>query len=319
MIVAEPGQTNVSALEAPVKAAQGQLAVVVHEGCRSNRVLQPIVDSARRAAERSGAGDASVRIEIDPRTATVELAFDPKSTFWSKFALTIPAELVTVRSRRVAPGARCGDGVPHYGGSVYGPTYSSGCSNISFCSSGFKVRRNHDGRIGMSAAGHCRQLNPGWSGNLYSATQYFGEFYNWNFGNLNDYGFISGSSYSKTIYTDPTQPATRSVAGTTTNNVGNGLCVSGSLTTARCALIVQSLGAWNCFGGYCALNVHAQRAVPGVVCQQGDSGGPAYSSTTTTNALIRGTISFVNDPPDNNCYFNDVSFMQSGGFTVMTT
>jgi hypothetical protein len=33
----------------------------------------------------------------------------------------------------------------------------------------------------------------------------------------------------------------------------------------------------------------------------------------------RGHISFASNPPDNNCWYNDIVRMQNAGFTLLTT
>ncbi len=145
-----------------------------------------------------------------------------------------------------------------------------------------------------------------------------GQFYNWSFGSGNDWGFISDSTYSNIIYTDPCCPNTRPVTGNITSYAGESVCVSGGITTARCSLIVQATIVTQCSAGSCADNVWAKRTAAGVVCRQGDSGGPVFSASGS-NATGRGHISFVSVPPDNNCWYNELFRMQNAGFTVLTS
>jgi hypothetical protein len=183
--------------------------------------------------------------------------------------------------------------------------------------SGFKVRRNSDSKVGVSTAGHCRTIT-GWSGNLYSGTNLLGQFYNW-LHNGGDWGFISDSTYSNIIYTDPCSPCIRSVTGTVTTFVGESVCASGVQTSARCSLVVQSLLVTLCGGGGCADDIWAKRTALGIVCQQGDSGGPVFVPSGANSASARGHISFASNPPDNNCWYNDIVRMQNAGFTLLTT
>jgi hypothetical protein len=119
----------------------------------------------------------------------------------------------------IAPLARCGDANDHWGGAYYANT-SGGCSS---CSSGFKVRRNSDGKIGMATAGHCRSNIPAAAGNLYSGSNYFGEFFNWVYNGNGDWAFIGDgtggvATYANKLYFDPGSVASLTLTGIQSSN-----------------------------------------------------------------------------------------------------
>jgi hypothetical protein len=256
-------------------------------------------------------------IGISEETSTVNVSIEKKDVvvFQSELSEVADARIILEISPTVGQmgfSARCGDSAPHYGGSLYRNSTDSTCS--SPCTTGYKVKRLSDGVIGMSSAGHCRHLQPAWSGNLYSSYSFYGQFSNWQFGGNNDWSFITSSTYSPVYYTDPCSPCTRTSTGAATASVGNSICLSGGVTGARCSMTITNLSFTNCAQGICVYNVEGVRGDRSLSCQQGDSGGPWFSSSTSK---VYGVQSFFDGTYK--CYYNPVGRMTAYGYQVMTS
>lgn len=287
-------------------------------GCAAKADIETAQDSIDEALSSGELGLISSVIRVNPLVPRVEVTVRPTDVEVATAAVQrLENDLIIVKNSPTLPSfqVRCGDLPAHYGGANYKQGNASNCT--STCTSGFKVRKNSNGIIGMSTAGHCRVLT-GWSGDLYSKTSFFGEFLNWSFGgqrNRDDWGFIGTSTYSTTFYTDPCCPNTRVVAGTGQASVGTALCLSGAVTTARCSMIVTDVSVTICDNNSnCALNVEAQRSDGDLSCQDGDSGAPWYRPT---NSYIYGIHSAGSSFGDI-CYYNAVARMVGDGYTVLT-
>jgi hypothetical protein len=260
--------------------------------------------------------DATMSLSIDEMTASVQVEVDSEESALqivnAETLRNLPLRVVITGAVPV-PLSRCPDSAPHYGGALF----SDATDCVGGCTSGVKVRRNSDLMVGMATAGHCR-VTTGWSGNLYSGYSFFGAFSNWSFGGGNDWAFVTASTYSPNFYTDPCCPSVRTNSGSANPVVGNSLCISGAVTTARCSMIVQDTAYQNYYKptNVWVTNTQATRSDGTVACQEGDSGGPWYSAATSK---VYGLQSFGTSAGGPTCYFNQISRMLTSGYQILSS
>jgi hypothetical protein len=296
--------------------AIGDTRVQVRSGCASARSFAEARAIVVEAAISSGV-DATIVSEPSAGRVEVWANDDAMAAIRRQIAGSAYDGLVEHVPVVIEAAARRGDAPSHYGGAHFKQGSSANCLNT--CTSGFKVRRSSDGKLGMSTAGHCR-VNTGWSGNLYSKTSFFGEFLNWRFqdGSNDDWGFIGNSTYSRTIYTDPASPSTRSINSSSNWTFNNEVvCYSGSKTLNVCGNVVVDQSAQNCSNGYCTTNVKTTQINGLTACIASDSGGPTYRVPSSGSTEARGMISYHSNSDD--CWFQEIGRMVNDGFSVVTT
>jgi hypothetical protein len=184
---------------------------------------------------------------------------------------------------------RTSDGSPHHGGASIEDS-----AVTHYCSSGITVIRSN-GTRGITTAGHC------WNGT--AGTAIFDESGTHQFGNLIgragypgfDQDLITGSTYSRDIYTGGSTGVTIPVISADDPVVGGSYCHSGRTTFEHCGEVPWSLNAQFCDIDGCTTSLIAYN---GTDLQPGDSGAPFYAKFATPAAKIRGmAIAIVG--PDN--------------------
>lgn len=318
VLTVDAKNTDTEEIQALASAALKTIHWRIEIRCRSLENLESINRSIYSTLETFGREVSGVASHIQEEDSSIAIfvAKNNVNTFLKMFPQleNLPIEIIATEEAG-GYAVRCGDTPAHFGGAAFGGTSDSTCAVR--CTSGFKVRRVADNAIGMSTAGHCRVIpvNPVWSGNLYSGNSYFGQFSSWSFGGYSDWGFITGSTYSPKFYTDPCCPTTRTSTGASSAFVNDVLCISGSITTARCSMKVISLTGQTC-GDICVGNQIVLQRMDGTsACTYGDSGGPMFSNMSNK---VYGVISATFNS-GSICHINPVSRMISAGFQVMTS
>ncbi len=211
-------------------------------------------------------------------------------------------------------GPRAGDLPAHWAGSqIWNATTGAACT------SGFTTY-NVFGVRGSLTAAHCGTLGHRWWSSWVTTPPYdFGS--GWGNGAFptQDFQWIyaAGISYTNVIHTDPLTPASRSVTAAADPVLGAMVCVSGAATGATCTANVVSTNATNCDVWGCTPNLAYAAASPwSPVAAAGDSGGPVYTNSGSSNATARGTI--VAGVFGNDVFIQKVSTIQGAGLTVLT-
>ncbi len=278
-----------------------------------SRLMKSLVPQFERFAQVHSGLSASIR-ESDG-TLVIHVSAGDSGALLSEIPQlkANPVEVVTEESSPTSY-SRCGDTAPHYGGSAFQGSADGSCQYR--CTSAYKVKRLSDNVLGMATAGHCR-IDTNWSGNLYSGTSFFGAFSGAHYGGFDDWAFITSSTYSPNIYTDPCCPSVRTSAGASTAYVGDVLCISGSVTGARCSMRIESTTAYICPGPCIGNEIQAKRTDGTIACQPGDSGAPMFSNVSNKvyGVLTGGDGTFGSAT----CFFNPVSRMTSAGYQVVTS
>ncbi|SMD24912.1 chymotrypsin family serine protease [Kibdelosporangium aridum] len=187
------------------------------------------------------------------------------------------------------------------------------------CTSGFAIRDGF-GVLGSVTAGHCAG-----HGNIVNYHTGAGLFYGQTQGSLRTttrdmarlHGFFT-VSYEPFIHTDPGAPTKRRVIGKGDPTLTTPICVSGSITGARCSITMISLSSGTACDEFgCTSGLMVGRR-PGVtIVQGGDSGGPVYSQSGTADAIIRGMI--IGEASPDTVLMHKISDVESGlGVTVAT-
>lgn len=278
-----------------------------------SRLMQSLVPQFEHFAQTHSGLSASIR-ESDG-TLVVHVSVGDSEALLSAIPQlkANPVEIVMEDSSPTSY-SRCGDTPPHYGGSAFQGSADGSCQYR--CTSAYKVKRLSDNVLGMATAGHCR-IDTNWSGNLYSGTSFFGAFSEAHYGGYDDWAFITSSTYSPNIYTDPCCPSVRTSTGASTAYVGDVLCLSGSVTGARCSMRIESTTALICPGPCIGNMIQAKRTDGTIACQPGDSGAPMFSNVSNK---VYGVLTGGNGMYGSaTCFFNPVSRMTSAGYQVVTT
>jgi hypothetical protein len=205
------------------------------------------------------------------------------------------------------------DTSPHFGGAfIEAPGH--------FCTAGFSVF-DPSGFPGSVTAGHC-----GPNGTNYTSVGFYGQIRGQFWDVTGDMARLEWAfqpvAYSPVIHTDPGAPVTRTVKGKADPKDGDLVCVSGALTGAKCDLRVLPGRHTLCsdieFGGIiCTSGLRIAERLNAKVVTKGDSGGPVYTRSGTTGAIINGMI--IGQDGDHRVYFHPVTEIESRlGVTVMT-
>jgi hypothetical protein len=226
--------------------------------------------------------NASLDTPPDPEIGRAELALSASSParavardISSKFGA-----LVDVRWGRAGARSRLNDGQPHFGAA------GIGSANSNFCTAGFVVKRN--GALGAVTAGHCFPQN---GTAITSGTQTYGVSAGLAPTPTFDMTRIdpSGQQFSATIHTDPGAPVKRTQVAKKDPVFLDLVCVSGSVTGAKCAIEVldSTCSIFNPgIGTTSGLTRGVRQGV--TIGQDGDSGAPVYKQSGSTGAIIIG-------------------------------
>lgn len=254
---------------------------------------------------------------IDPAMGKVVI-ITPADGLVAREMVKLFGDLVVIKDgvmQRLS-GPRVGDVSPHWGGAL-AVNFFEGTS----CTNGFTVHNIYGFRGGLTAA-HCGII-PGdefytaWSAD---SAYYLGE--GWGNGNFptQDFEWIFdwGIQHTNVIHTGPSAPTTRNVIGRGNPTLGMTVCVSGAATGANCNAVVTSLDASNCDVYGCTPNLAYAIATPWKpVSGPGDSGGPVYTKSGSSNAIARGIV--IAGTYGNDVAFQKVSTIEAAHLTIVTT
>jgi len=209
---------------------------------------------------------------------------------------------------------RFNDTSPHFGGAFI-------TSTLGTCTAGFSVF-DQNGFPGSVTAGHC-----GPDGTNYSApsTGFYGQIRGQILNGIADMARLESVfqpvTYAPIIHTGPSAPTTRTVKGKADPDADDLVCVSGAITEAKCDLRVlpgkHSLCYFTPVGPACTHGLTIAERLNATVVTRGDSGGPVYTRSGATGAIINGMI--IGQSGDHHVYFHTVSEIESRlGVRVMT-
>ena len=99
--------------------------------------------------------------------------------------------------------------------------------------------------------------------------------------------YAAGQTYTNRIYTDPGSPTSRTVVGKVNPGTNDYVCSSGSFTLAKCGGDIINTNESLCDSSGCTTNL-TQTFNFDSFCQGGDSGGPWYQRSGSSNALAAG-------------------------------
>jgi hypothetical protein len=188
--------------------------------------------------------------------------------------------LIDVRWGEAGARSRLNDGQPHFGAA------GIGTANSNFCTAGFVVKRN--GALGAVTAGHCFPQN---GTSITSGTQTYGVSAGLAATPTFDMTRIdpSGQQFLPTIHTDPGAPVKRTQVGKKDPTFLELVCVSGSVTGAKCGIEVLD-SSCSIFNPGIGTTFGLTRGVREDVTigQDGDSGAPVYKQSGSTGAIIIG-------------------------------
>ena len=294
----------------PKPAKPPALRIEIREACRSHQHLPAVAD----AIAEGFAGRTPMLIGVDPVSTTVMVTLDPADAASSDVATELQAifgeDLTIVRAPlpKRSVGGRYSDHEPHLGGAQINGD----------CSTGFAVDR--DGGRWITSAGHC--FSDEWQG-AYSGSEFVGVSRHRSFPDPDVTLIGSGrETFRRTIYVDPCCPSTRLVTAKGVNWVGQSICASGSVSTARCGGIVQNpLNNQFCDSSGCTNGLRiAVRPDGQTIAQPGDSGGPIYSGLSNNRAMIRGIIVAGNhSAPFDEVWFHSVAAVEAGTNSTVAT
>ncbi len=315
-VVVDLGHVDGARVEAVVAAYDGPLDVDVRV---SEQTADRLEDALRHVEQRPG--DAVLHSEpsasyVDPVTETV-VVITPADGAVAQAMREEYGDDVTIvdgRPHRLG-GGRTADLSPHWGGAQI---WNQQTGNP--CSSGFTTY-NLFGVRGSTTAAHCGAANaPWWTAWTTNPSYFLG--YGW--GNTSfptqDFQWIhaSGPTYTNVIYTDPGSPSSRNVTGKADPVLSSTVCASGAATRASCSPVVTSTNASLCDDWGCTPNLAYAVANPwSAIATSGDSGGPVYTRSGSTNAIARGLI--VGTAFGNDVFIQKRSTIESAGLTILTS
>ncbi|MEV4412158.1 hypothetical protein [Catellatospora sp. NPDC049609] len=273
--VAEVG-ARISAVPAARDAAAGAPSVKV--GCFPADRLIAADELLFGRAWHPDASAATFSYYLDAADSRYRVSFDPAYPEAAQALRDALGEVAEVTLDGAMRTGRLNDGEPHFGGA--GLRAGSGATNT--CTSGFVARRNSDGRIGGTTAAHC--FSNGQS--IYSSTQYWGAASGESDYPAYDMMFVSASAekYDNKIHTDPCCPTERFVTAKRNAVIGDSVCLSGMVTKATCGIAVNSLQGVLCAADGCTYGLMQGNRGGDVIVKPGDSGGPVYIRSGTSNA-----------------------------------
>jgi hypothetical protein len=195
-----------------------------------------------------------------------------------------------------APGDRFNDFNPHWAGArIIAPNQSK------YCSSGFPIRRNSDGRTFITTAGHCPGT-PFWAINHVNGDNKYKFGDSWNVTQTLDVQYlrsvIEGRTYDGgvRIGTEFSKP----VGGVHGSGQGDSLCDSGSATGVHCGITVSGSGTViEADTGWVVPMIYGQARSGQVAMGHGDSGGPMFSLLPASHVQARGEAVYLFGPTFN--------------------
>ena len=271
---AAPGKERAAAETTFAAAGYGSI-VEVRVGCRSLSVLKPVIDALSSNDFAATAG-AAYAFGLEPTTGTIRIGTD--SADFARRVSKQYGELVEVDvTPRIGAHSRLADASPHYGAARITDFVHDCTSNFTYVSNVYFTRI-------MATAGHCFPDDA----LIYSGGNLVGEVVYRSVPNPDVAMLYSaGQSYTNRIYTDPGSPSNRSVVGKISPGVNTYVCTSGSFTFAKCGAQVINTNEYYCDPDGCRYNL-TQTFNFDQFCRPGDSGGPWYVKSGSSNALAAG-------------------------------
>ncbi len=274
-------RTRVAAATPALPAGVSARVIV---GCHSGAALAAGADLLTGRAWHPEAAKATFGFGIDAADSRIHASFAPEDRAAAEAAQKALGDIAVVTLDGAARTGRLDDGTPHYGGA--GVRVGSGPLNSNICTTAFTVRRNSDGQRGGISAGHC--FTNGQS--IWSSTRFWGN--SWGRASYPAFDMIgiaaANQTYDNTIHVDPCCPNTRNVTGRKAPAVNDSVCQSGMVTRAICGLVITNLFAQLCDADGCTTGLLDARRGTDTVVRGGDSGGPIYIRSGTSNAVAVG-------------------------------
>lgn len=264
----------------------GTVGTAVIVGCHPAARLIAGYELLAGRAWHPDAPKATFGFQLEAYDSRFHVSFDPRYPAAAQALTELLDDIAVVTLDGAARTGRLDDGRPHYGGA--GIRVNSGGISTNTCSTGFVVRRNSDGRRGGVSAGHCF----GNGARIFSSTVFWGD--SWGRSNYPAFDLVgvasAAESYANVIHVDPCCPATRNVTGKRSPVQGDVVCLSGMTTRATCGLTVTNLTGELCDPAGCTYGLMSARRNGETVVRGGDSGGPVYLRSGTSNATVLGVI-----------------------------
>lgn len=256
----------------------------VKVGCFSGERLAAADDLLFARAWHPDAAQAVYSYALRAADSRYHVSFDPRFPAAAQALQEALGEVAVVTLQDAARTGRLNDGEPHFGGA--GVRAGSGATNT--CSTGFVVRRNSDGLRGGTTAAHCFSNGQ----KIYSSTQYWGTAS----GEVNypayDLALVASSAetYDNVVHSDPCCPVQRNITAKRNSAPGDSICLSGMATKATCGVVVLSNEGVLCDAAGCTYALMEGARNGDVIVKAGDSGGPVYVRSGTSNATAVAMI-----------------------------
>jgi hypothetical protein len=187
-------------------------------------------------------------------------------------------------------------------------------SDGAACTTGFAATNPNTGTSYILTAGHCGPAGSTWTNGV-GAVIGTADAINHEDDALYIPTNSAGRSYDGPFVFQPGQ-FSKPVRGASHSNVGDIVCLSGSLTGANCLGQVDNTDMWECSSPVepCTHLIGAAPRAPSVnIAGEGDSGGPVFTLTDNDNAdIARGLIHGAYGTIDFNC--SDPLFGHYAGF-----
>ncbi|GAA2391687.1 hypothetical protein Cme02nite_13160 [Catellatospora methionotrophica] len=280
-----------SSLAGASRAADGALAMktAVKVGCFSAERLAAADELLSGRAWHPDAARASFSYSLRAADSRFQVTFDPRFPAAAQALRDQLGEVAEVMLDTAPRTGRLNDGEAHFGGA--GVRVNSGATNT--CTTGFVARRKSvtgDTAVytgGISAA-HCF----GNGQKIYSSTQYWGTASRESDYPSYDMLFVGAATetYDNVIHTDPCCPTQRNITAKRDPLIGDVVCLSGMTTKATCGVTVISLNAMICDAEGCTGGLMEGGRGGDIIVRTGDSGGPVYIRSGTSNAIALGMI-----------------------------
>jgi hypothetical protein len=265
------------------------MKAAVKVGCFTGARLAAAADLLSARDWHPDAAQARFSYSLRAADSRYQVAFDPRFPEAAQALRDALGDVAEVTLDEAPRTSRLNDGEPHFGGA--GVRAGSGSTNT--CTTAFVARRlsvSGDTAVynGGISAGHCF----GNGTKVYSSTQYWGTASRESEYPTYDMIFVGSSAetYDNAIHTDPCCPTRRYITGKRNPLVGDVVCLSGMTTKATCGVTVISLNAVICDSNGCTPGLMEGGRNGDIIVRAGDSGGPVYLRSGTSNAIALGMI-----------------------------
>ncbi|WP_154675235.1 S1 family peptidase [Parafrankia elaeagni] len=247
----------------------------IRTSCRPGTELFSVLTTLGSSKSWSDA-KATYSFGLEPSTSTVRVV--TSSDEHARALKELFGDLVEVEmSPSIGRHSRLADASPHYGAARIS---SSGAS----CTSNFTYTSNVYGTRFVATAGHCFSSGAAvTSGGNFVGNVVFRSFPNPDAEMI----YAAGQTYTNRVYSDPGEPTSRVVTGKVNPGVNEYICSDGSYTLAKCGAQIINTNEQLCDSAGCTTNL-TQTFNFDSFCQHGDSGGPWYQRSGSSNALASG-------------------------------